>query len=62
MVNIQHVTLNGTTQLAKLCMSIGTKGGLAKKGHTLMACNRLPMYEEPTVVSQESCQMVRIKP
>ena len=33
------VALNDMAQLAKLCMSIGTKGGLCQKGHNLMDCN-----------------------
>ena len=34
MVNIQHITLNVTTQLAELGMFNGTKGGLVKKDTT----------------------------
>ena len=51
MVDIQHVTLNNMAQLAKLCMSTGTKGGLAQKGHNLTDCNKLPNHE-PTAGSQ----------
>ena len=40
MVNIQHVIMKDTAQPAKLCMSIGTKGGLI--GHNLTDWNRLP--------------------
>ena len=36
MVVIQLVALNDIAQLAKLCMSIGTKGGLAQKGYNLV--------------------------
>ena len=31
MINIQHVMLNDTTQLAKLCISVGIKVGLLQK-------------------------------
>ena len=34
-INIQHVILNDAAQLAKLCMSIVTKGGLSQKEHNL---------------------------
>ena len=42
MLDIQHATLKNMAQLVTLCMSIGTKGGLALKGHNLMDCNGLP--------------------
>ena len=41
MVNIQHVILNHTTKLAKLCMSAGAKFGHAQKRDDLIDCNRL---------------------
>ena len=34
MINIQHVTLNDTTNSAKLCMSIGAKLVFVKKDMT----------------------------
>ena len=40
---IDNITLNDTSQLAKLCMSTDTKSGLLPKGHNLMDCNRLPL-------------------
>ena len=45
--NGKHSTyhLNGTTQLTELCMSIGTKGGLAQKEQKLMDCNSLPLQQ-----------------
>ena len=43
MVNIQYITVNDTTQQAELCMSIGSKGGLAQKGLNLTDCNMLPL-------------------
>ena len=45
MVNIQHVTLNETAQLAKMCVGIGTKGGPAQKGHNLMDSNELAVQQ-----------------
>ena len=44
MINIQHVTLNDTTQLAKLCMSIGAQIGPARR-YDLMHCNRLCLQQ-----------------
>ena len=35
MTNGQHVGLNNMTQTAKLCMSTGTKIGIAQKGNDL---------------------------
>ena len=52
MVNIQHVTLNDMTQLVKLCMSMGIRGGLAKKGHNLMQWIASITKNEPNAVAR----------
>ena len=43
MINIQHVTLNHMAQPAKLYMAVGTKVGLAHKGHNPMDSGKLPL-------------------
>ena len=40
-INIQKITLNVITKPVKLCMSLGTNGGVAKKGHSLIDGNSL---------------------
>ena len=44
-VNIQHLSLNYMAQLAKLCLSFCTKGGLNQKGHSMTDCNSLHLYQ-----------------
>ena len=44
-MNIQNVILNNVAQPAKLCMAIGTKGGLCQKGHNLPDQNRLAQWQ-----------------
>ena len=61
MINIQHITLNDMTILAKLCMSTGTKISLAEKkicpdGLTVSAVKR----NEPTAVAQGVYKMADI--
>ena len=46
MINSQHVTLNDTTQMVELCMSIVTKIDLVQKSHDLMDCNSLFLNKE----------------
>ena len=53
MVNIQLITMNNMTQLVKLCMSTGTKVGLAQKGHNLMECKRLSLSQRIRIVYVE---------
>ena len=45
MLAIQNVTLNDMAQLAKLCMSISTKGSLHQKGHDLTDCDRFNLQQ-----------------
>ena len=59
-VSNHYITLNDTTHLAVLCMSTGTKGGLAKTGHSLMDYDRLLLTKnKPTSISQDVCQMAK---
>ena len=53
MINFQPVTLNGTTQLPKLCMSMDEKTGNAHRGHDLMNCKRLCLTRDETTALSE---------
>ena len=59
MVNIQHITLNDTIQLVKICMFICTKGVLAQKGHNMLVAS--VTKNELIVVSQEVGQKAEIQ-